>query len=122
MRPVPRALLITTAMATVCDAQAEPATSLRDLGRQYEACTRIPQVPPGAEGSWVRLRFSIRRDGSLFGQPRIDDSRLTGDAEAQRAFRAAAIADFARCFPISVTDDFGGAIAGRILRVRVSGR
>ncbi|AWN51588.1 hypothetical protein [Methylobacterium sp. 17Sr1-1] len=121
MRRAIRGVFVSAAVLVATEVQAEPASSLRDLGSQYEACTRLKSAPPGTEGSWVRVRFSVRRDGSLFGHPRIDDSRLVGDADAQRTFREAAVAEFARCFPLQITEAFGGAVAGKILRARVSG-
>ena len=41
---------------------------------------------------------------------------------AERAFVASALTALDRCTPVAITDDFGGAIAGRILTVRFRSR
>ncbi|MGH1573438.1 hypothetical protein ACRAWG_25695 [Methylobacterium sp. P31] len=68
------------------------------------------------------MLFSLKRDGSLQGQPQITHSYLLGDMEAQRTFIAGALAAVARCLPLAVTDGLGGAIAGRPLRLRLISR
>lgn len=96
-----------------------PADTLRALGPALTACWR---PPPGSEGSEITIRFSLRRDGSLLGQPRITYSRLSGDAETQRAFVAAALGGLAACLPARITDGLGGTIAGRPLTIRFGAR
>jgi hypothetical protein len=67
----------------------------------------------------LKIIFALKRDGSLLGKPRITHSHLLGDADAQNAFVAGAIGALAKCLPISITDDLGGAIAGRRLSIRI---
>lgn len=100
-------------------AAAAPANTLREL---WPALTRCWQPPPGTVGSEITVAFALRRDGTLLGKPRITYSRLTGDAEAQRAFVAAALIALARCTPVAITDGLGGAIAGRQLSIRFQSR
>ncbi|MGU3539469.1 hypothetical protein [Methylobacterium sp. A54F] len=100
--------------------EEEPAATLTELWRRLGACTRVSRVPVDALGSEVTVLFSIRRDGSLQGEPRITYSRLYGDEAAQRGFIGNALADLARCFPISITDGLGGAVAGRPFRLRLT--
>lgn len=113
-------VLMSAQMLAASDVCADPAHNLKELGAQYHSCTQIKGWV-GTEGSWVRVRFSVRSDGSLFGYPRIDNSSIAGTLDAQQAFRETAISAFAKCFPISVTPDFGAALAGKILRARISG-
>lgn len=101
-------------------AHAAPADNLAALWRALGACAKLDGVPPGALGSEVTVLFSLKRDGSLLGQPRITHSRLLGDPADQRAFMAAALTAVAKCLPIPVTDGLGGAIAGRPLRLRLT--
>ena len=115
-----KTLLTSALMLTLTEARADPAGSFRDLGAQYQSCTKVKGSAATA-GSWVRVRFSVRKDGSLFGYPRIDNSGLVGPLDEQAAFRKEAIREFAKCFPISVTPEFGEALAGRILFARITG-
>ncbi len=96
-----------------------PADSLRALGPMLSACWR---PPPGSDGSEITVLFSLRRDGSLLGRPRITYSRLVGDMETQRAFVAAALGGLSACLPARITDGLGGAIAGRPLTMRFGTR
>lgn len=100
-------------------AQDAPAGTLGDLRRDLSVCVGSPAASPGSE---ITVLFSLRRDGSLLGQPRITHSTLLGDPAAQRAFVAEAIAALANCLPARVTDGLGGAIAGRLFSIRIGRR
>ncbi len=102
--------------ATPIEARSAPANTLPDLWRELSACVK---APGGSVGSELTIVFALRRDGSLLGKPRITHSQLLGDADAQNAFVAGAIGALAKCLPISITDDLGGAIAGRPLSIRI---
>lgn len=101
-------------------AQAAPADNLAALWRTLGACAKLDGVPPGAQGSEVTVLFSLKRDGSLLGHPRITHSRLVGGEGDQRSFVAAALGAVSRCLPIAITDGLGGAIAGRPLNLRLT--
>ncbi|GJD55779.1 hypothetical protein [Methylobacterium dankookense] len=101
-------------------AQAEPASTLRDMWGALGTCTGRIRVPQEASGSEVTVLFTMRRDGSLQGRPRITHSRLVGDEAARRDFVAAALAALAACFPLPITEGLGGAVAGRPIRYRIT--
>ena len=112
------AVSIATALPAV-SAERRPADNLRELGQEISACLAPTRLSPGSEATVV---FSIKRDGSLLGKPRLSYLRLPKD-EAVREDDAQEIARaFAACLPIAITDALGGAIAGRPLTVRVHGR
>lgn len=99
--------------------QAGAANTLHDLWAAVGGCARHAQVAREAAGSEVTVLFTLKRDGSLQGKPRITYARLIGDGEQQRAFIAASLSAIAGCFPISITDGLGGAVAGRPIRFRI---
>jgi hypothetical protein len=101
-------------------AKSAPAATLRDLFKTLNEC--LLKAPSGIPGCEVTVVFSLKRDGSLLGRPRISHARLFGDPDAQRSFVAGALATIAKCLPINVTDGLGGAIAGRPLSVRIVSR
>lgn len=117
-----KVLLLLPLLLIGSPAKADPASTLAELSRRLNACTQALAIPREATGSEMTILLSIRRDGSLQGQPRITYSHLTGDADVQRAFVGGALASVARCFPLSITDSLGGAVAGRPFRLRVVGR
>jgi hypothetical protein len=120
MRPLMLALLL--AFAAAPSAHAEPASTLNGLWQLLGSCSQSVGRPAGSAGSEVTVLFSIKRDGSLQGQPRITHSKLVGDDASQKGFLAGVLGSIARCFPLSITDGLGGAVAGRPLRLRVVNR
>jgi hypothetical protein len=100
-------------------AHADPANSLHDLRQALGDCARHAQVAPEAAGSEITVLFTLKRDGSLQGKPRITYSRLIGDGIDQQAFVSALLSAIASCFPLPVTEGLGGAIAGRPIRFRL---
>jgi hypothetical protein len=117
---LPRAAIAATFLiASTAQSVAAPANTLTELWRELNTCIRTPSVDVGSE---LTIVFALKRDGSLFGLPRIAHSHLLGEAEAQRAFVAAAIGAVARCLPVEITEGLGAAIAGRPLSIRIGGR
>ena len=117
-----RVTLLSSLLLIGSAANAEPASTLAELSARLNACTRVLAVPPEATGSEMTILLSIKRDGSLQGQPRITYSHLTGDESTQRAFVGGTLTSVAKCFPLSITDSLGGAVAGRPFRLRIVGR
>jgi GH24 family phage-related lysozyme (muramidase) len=105
------ALLAAAAMAE----EAAPADTLVELRRQFGAC--LSRTPLVASGSRVTIVFMAKRDGSIFGKPRITYSRLEGDAEARERFLADAERAVDSCLPLKVTPALGAAIAGRMFSI-----
>jgi hypothetical protein len=116
------ALLALPLLFTATSAHAEPTSTLDGMWQLLGACAQSVGGPAASAGSEVTLLFSIKRDGSLQGQPRITHSKLVGDDETQKAFLSDVLRSVARCFPLSITDGLGGAVAGRPLRIRVMNR
>ncbi len=70
----------------------------------------------------ITVLFSFRRDGSLLGKPSITyESRDVSDEDRIRYETAVARA-LQRCTPMPFTDELGGAVAGRPLRMRFNAR
>lgn len=92
-----------------------PANTLQELFSQLDNCLVVPN---GAAGSELTVVFSLRRNGSLLGRPRISFAKLRGSAAEQRTFVEGVASAFDKCLPGSITDGLGGAIAGRPLSMR----
>jgi hypothetical protein len=117
----PMRLPLFVAAAALCLLNEGPvsasANNLRELYLALDRC--LSEIPiRGAAGSELTVVFSLRRDGSLLGRPRISYSKLTGDATAQQEFARQIAAGFDKCLPLSISDALGGAIAGRPLAMR----
>ena len=103
-------------------ANAEPASSLAEFWRALKECSNGDPALPEAAGSELTILFTIKRDGSLQGQPRITYSRLVGARATQQAFVAETLGALAGCFPLPITAGLGGALAGRPIRWRIVNR
>jgi hypothetical protein len=101
-------------------AGAAPVDTLADLWRRLGDCARVDGVPMAAAGSEVTILFSLKRNGSLLGRPRITHARLLGSTADQHDFVAGALGAVSRCLPIPLTDGLGGAVAGRPLSFRIT--
>lgn len=113
MRP---ALALLFGLCLIAPARAEPANTLNQLFNNLNRCL-IQHGLSLHSGSAMTLRFSLKRDGSLNGKPRVTYAKLPAD-EADRQRDVAVISDaFGQCLPLSITDALGGAIAGQPLSV-----
>lgn len=66
----------------------------------------------------MTIRFSLKRDGSLLGRPKITFAALPRETKARQDFVAGVAGALGRCLPIHITDGLGGAVAGRPLTLR----
>jgi hypothetical protein len=109
--------IIALAAAFACAArsafaeEAAPANTLMDLQRQFGAC--MAGKPAGPAGSRLSVRLMMKRDGSIFGKPRITFSHLEGDKEERQVFVDDVNRAVEACLPFRITPSLGGAIAGR---------
>jgi hypothetical protein len=88
-----------------------PANTLVELQRQLGACMAGKSAGPA--GSRLTIMLMMKRDGSIFGKPRITFSHLEGDKDARQAFVDDAERAVEACLPFRITPSLGGAIAGR---------
>ena len=70
--------------APVLAQEAPPANTLVDLQHQFAACMQGKSTAPA--GSRLTIMLMMKRDGSIFGKPRITFSHLEGDKEARQGF------------------------------------
>ncbi|MFG1424849.1 hypothetical protein [Roseixanthobacter glucoisosaccharinicivorans] len=123
---LPAALLVVAVLALPAGAaraedtarppvNAVPVETLAQLSKALYACWA---PPPGTAGSEITLRFGLTAKGEVRGKPLATYSVLTGDAETQRAFVAAAILALSRCTPIRMSEQLGRVVASRVLTLR----
>jgi hypothetical protein len=116
-----RAIIVAVSAAALCFAFPSVAiadvNSLRELFGALNTCLTAAAIR-GPQGAELTIVFSLRRDGSLFGKPRISYWRAKGDLDQQQAFAKQIAGAFDKCLPIPVSVGLGGAIAGRPLSMR----
>ncbi|CAH1648461.1 conserved exported hypothetical protein [Hyphomicrobiales bacterium] len=102
--------------------EGETLDKLADIAPALRRCWNPPPLPGDLTGAMVSLRFSLRRDGSLFGQPRVTWETRRGDPEFQRRFSESAVAAIHSCTPMRLSKGLGASIAGRPFIIRFHGR
>ena len=113
-------VLAITALATGTAAQVPqaPVNTISELGAALRACWVPPPLDQSRPGMQITVQMTFRRNGELFGKPKItfespgasDDDRLT--------YRLAVAEMLKRCASLPFTDAFGNAIAGRPFTMR----
>ena len=112
--------LAIVAVATIAVAQKSPAplNTLNDLGAALQACWVPPPINASRAGMQITVQMSFRRDGSLFGQPRITFESAGASDDERLAYRIAVADMLKRCTPLPFTDTLGNAVAGRPFSMR----
>ena len=85
--------------------EAAPANTLVELQRQFGACMAGKSLGPA--GSRLTIMLTMKRDGSIFGKPRITFSHLEGDKDARQHFVDDAERAVETCLPLRITPALG---------------
>jgi len=90
--------------------------------RAVFAALRSCWVPPAKEdfqpGTQLSVRLSFKRNGEIFGKPRVTYVTPGLPGHVRQAYWDAVEAAVERCTPLAFTDGMGGALAGRPFAIR----
>ncbi|MGI4765002.1 MAG: hypothetical protein ACRYGP_08045 [Janthinobacterium lividum] len=82
-----------------------------------QALGRCFAVPAGLTWGSITLRVSLKRDGTVFGLPRVPYSdAATPDQKTELA--RSLLAGLKSCTPLPLSPSLGGAVAGEIFAIR----
>jgi hypothetical protein len=109
--------LAAIARADAAEAPA-PANNIVEMFTGLKHCLAPVAMAAGTE---VTIQFSLNRRGGLIGKPRITYAHWTGDDAARKQSALAIAVGFDKCLPMAITDQLGGAIAGRPMAFRLRG-
>lgn len=90
---------------------AEPLGNTDQLGAALLACWK---PPAGLDGSFVTLKFSFRRDGSLMGAPQVAAANVMGNGKARQKFVDSAVTAIQRCAPLAFSRAFAEGVGGHV--------
>ena len=108
--------------AGVPAAAADEVNTLAEFHARMQACWKPPPPPIGDPGMEITVIVTFKRDGSLLAKPTIV-YKTHSASEQDRVIYTAALAEaLQRCTPMPFTDQFGGAVAGRPMRLRFDAR
>jgi hypothetical protein len=94
---------------------------ISEIGPALRRCWTPPEMA-GNDGAMATVRFSLRRDGTIFGQPRVTWETRRSNPDLQAAFTASILAAVRNCTPMRLSPRFGASIAGRPFTIRFHGR
>jgi hypothetical protein len=107
------------ATATLAQAPHQPLNTLNDVVAALRACWTPPPIDQSRAGMQITVQMSFRRNGELFGQPRITFESGGASDDERLAYRIAVAKMLKRCAPLAFTDALGNAIAGRPFTMRL---
>jgi hypothetical protein len=96
-------------------AAAGPLRNTDEVAAALQACWK-PLA--GSEDSFVTMKFSFRRDGSLIGRPLPAIINVVGDEKARQRFIDAAIRAIERCTPLDFAPAFAEGVGGHVFMMR----
>ena len=111
-------VLMTLAGSAAAQSSRAPINTLNELEAALLDCWVPPPMEQSRPGMQITVLISFKRNGELFGQPRI--TFQSGDAsDAERASYPTAVAEtLKRCASLPFTEAFGNGMAGEPLAMR----
>jgi hypothetical protein len=109
------AVVATSAAAQKPQAQLD---TLKDIGAALQGCWVPPPMDQSRPGMQITLQMSFRRNGELFGQPRITFESAGASDDERLAYRIAVAQMLQRCAPLPFTEALGNAVPGRPFTIR----
>ena len=115
------AALAIAACATGAAAQApqRQINTLNELGAALRACWVPPPLDQARVGMQVTVQMTFRRNGELFGKPRITFESASASDDERLVYRVAVAEMLKRCAFLPFTDALGNAVAGRPFTMRL---
>ncbi len=95
-----------------------PLNTLEEVSAALRECWVPPPLDQSRPGMQITVRMSFRRNGELFGQPRITFESVGASDDERLAYRIAVANMLKRCAPLPFTETLGNALAGRPFTIR----
>lgn len=95
---------------------------LDQIGPALRRCWQPPALDAGSAGARASVRFSLRRDGTLFGQPRVTWEMRRAPPGLRERFGNSLLLAVRDCTPMRLSPALGGSIAGRPITIRFFGQ
>lgn len=99
-------------------ADAPKLDSIRAMFDVLRSCWVPPPKDQARPGMQMTVRLSFKRDGEVFGAPRVTYVSHDAPEQTRTVYHDAITAALDRCVPLRFSAGLGGAIAGRPIAVR----
>ena len=107
------AIAALSASAVAAQNPQAPINTLTDLEAALQACWVPPPMEQSRLGMEITVLMSFKRNGELFGQPRIVfQSRDASDTQ-RSSYRIAVAQTLKRCASLPFTEALGNTVAGQ---------
>jgi hypothetical protein len=117
------ALAIAALSASAAAQSPEAAiNTLTDLEVALLACWVPPPMEQSRLGMQITVLMSFRRDGELFGQPRIVFQSREASETERSSYRIAVVQMLKRCASLPFTEALGNTLAGQPLTMTLVSR
>ena len=111
-------VIATLAGSAAAQSPRAPINTLNDLEAALLDCWVPPPIEQSRPGMQITALMSFKRNGELFGQPRITfQSSDASDAE-RASYRTAVVETLKRCASLPFTEAFGNGMAGEPFTMR----
>ena len=111
-------VIATLAGSAAAQTPRGPINTLNDLEAALLDCWVPPPIEQSRPGMQITVLISFKRNGELFGQPRITfQSSDASDAE-RASYRTAVVETLKRCASLPFTEAFGNGMAGEPFTMR----
>jgi hypothetical protein len=111
-------LIATLAGSAAAQSPPAPINTVNELEAALLDCWGPPPIEQSRPGMQITVLMSFKRNGELFGQPRITfQSRDASDVE-RASYQTVVAETLKRCASLPFTEAFGNGIAGEPLTMR----
>src|SRR5262245_47100894 len=111
-------VIATLAGSAAAQSPVAPINTVNELEAALLDCWVPPPIEQSRPGMQITVLMSFKRNGEMFGQPRIT-FQLSDASDAERASYQAAVAETLKRFAsLPFTEAFGNGIAGEPLTMR----
>jgi hypothetical protein len=118
--PLAAGALVIAALSTSAAAEnaQAPINTLNELEAALLACWVPPPLDQSRPGTQITVILSFKRNGELFGQPRITFISREASEEERAAYRTAVAETLKRCASLPFSQSFGNGMAGAPMTMR----
>jgi len=113
------AVLTTVVRAAAAQTPQLPLNTLNEVSAALRACWVPPPLDQSRAGMQITVQMSFRRNGELFGHPRITFESAGASDDERLAYRVAVAKMIKRCAPLPFSNALGNALAGRPFTIRL---
>ena len=110
--------LLCAALFSAAQAQTGQVDNIKEAFARFRTCWKPPPASQANPDVEITAIVTFRRDGSIFGHPKITYESENATDNDRLLYRIAVMEALQRCTPMPFTDSMGGAVAGRPFAVR----